>query len=450
MKVFGRLAASWRAWAACAAAVLALALLLAPPAHADGGLSAAAAVDKYHQLEGTVYFSRSEDAKFCVSDGEDAGTVMAGVPVDLAEVCKVDLDDYYGLGKYKLAAPAGAGYSYECTLLQLFVYVAQRYSASGADGISLTGDARASYFARYWGADDNLLYYVNGLYPLDATLGPNMGATSDAIPLSDGDSVMMAHFSQRAFYTDAAAGLRFFFDGSGGLARDLEAATGERVRLRLARAVSDFGAENATSHVGEEGCTLWYGPAYDGSAGNGSALGSVTCGEDGWAQLSFNEPGTYYVWADGAANKRGMVVSSPALVRIKVTGEPVREGSAAAGVPEDAPGEEGPAVKEAQAANPMKVTAKAKTLKAKKLKKKAQKFKAITVKGAKGEVTFVKVKVNKKKYAKKFAVDRKTGKVTVKKGLKKGTYKLTVRVSASGNGRFGPATRDVAVKVKVR
>ena len=67
-----------------------------------------------------------------------------------------------------------------------------------------------------------------------------------------------------------------------------------------------------------------------------------------------------------------------------------------------------------------------------------------------GKVTYKKVKVNKKKYARKFTVNKKTGKITVKKGVKKGTYKLTVKVSAAGNGDYEAGSRNVTVKIRVK
>ncbi len=109
-----------------------------------------------------------------------------------------------------------------------------------------------------------------------------------------------------------------------------------------------------------------------------------------------------------------------------------------------------PAAKKAQ---PMTVKAKTVKLKAKKLKKKKQtvaRKKAMTIKNARGKLTFKKVKVNKKKYAKKFIVNKKTGKITVKKGVKKGLYKVTVKVRAAGNGTYKAGSKTVVVKIRVR
>ena len=88
------------------------------------------------------------------------------------------------------------------------------------------------------------------------------------------------------------------------------------------------------------------------------------------------------------------------------------------------------------------VKAKRKTLKKKKVIIKRKNVFAI--KGAKGKVTFKKVKGNKK-----IAVSKK-GNITVKKGLKKGTYKIKVKVNASGTTAYKPITKTVTVTIKVK
>ncbi|MBR3149248.1 MAG: leucine-rich repeat domain-containing protein [Eubacterium sp.] len=105
-------------------------------------------------------------------------------------------------------------------------------------------------------------------------------------------------------------------------------------------------------------------------------------------------------------------------------------------------------------ANTMTAKGKKITLKASKLRKKAQTFKAakvVTVKNAKGKVTYslVSVKKGKKNFKKYFKV-AKNGKLTVKKKLKKGTYKIKIKVTAAGNNEFNPVTKTVTVTVRVK
>ena len=95
-------------------------------------------------------------------------------------------------------------------------------------------------------------------------------------------------------------------------------------------------------------------------------------------------------------------------------------------------------------ANTLKATAKTVTVKAKNLKKKAQTVKAITVKNAKGKVTYKVTKKNSKLTLKK------DGKITVKKKTKKGTYKMTVQVKAAGNAQYKAGTKSVKVTIKVK
>ena len=102
-----------------------------------------------------------------------------------------------------------------------------------------------------------------------------------------------------------------------------------------------------------------------------------------------------------------------------------------------------------KAANTLKIKGKTVTIKYKKLKKKAKKVgvtKAIkfTNKGQ-GTKTYAKASGNKK-----ITINKKTGKVTVKKGLKKGTYKVKVKVTAKGNATHKKATKAVTFKVRIK
>lgn len=105
------------------------------------------------------------------------------------------------------------------------------------------------------------------------------------------------------------------------------------------------------------------------------------------------------------------------------------------------------ASKTKKVANPMKVTVATRSVEASKLKVKKRTVKAITVKKAQGTVTYARVK---KGSSAKLSVNKKTGKITVKKGTKKGTYKIKVKVTAKGNARYKAASKTVTAKVKVK
>lgn len=91
------------------------------------------------------------------------------------------------------------------------------------------------------------------------------------------------------------------------------------------------------------------------------------------------------------------------------------------------------------------LTAKGKAVKVKKGKKvTVKKAKAYTIKNAQGAVTFKKSKGNKK------ITVAKNGKITVKKGLKKGTYKVKIKVAATGNNSYKSKTVTVTVKIRIK
>lgn len=95
------------------------------------------------------------------------------------------------------------------------------------------------------------------------------------------------------------------------------------------------------------------------------------------------------------------------------------------------------------------MTAKGKTVKVKykKLKKKKQTVKALNVKKAQGIVVYSKVK---KGSSVKLTINKKTGKITVKKGTKKGTYKIKIKVTAKGNAKYLAGSKIITVKIIVR
>ena len=103
--------------------------------------------------------------------------------------------------------------------------------------------------------------------------------------------------------------------------------------------------------------------------------------------------------------------------------------------------------------NTLRVKGRRVTLKAARLKKRAQTIrrrKAVAVTKAKGKVTYRLAGVSKARYKKYFRVAKKTGKITVRRGLKKGRYRVKIRVTAAGKGRYAKGSRTAAVRVRVR
>ncbi|MBQ9059678.1 MAG: FIVAR domain-containing protein [Firmicutes bacterium] len=98
-----------------------------------------------------------------------------------------------------------------------------------------------------------------------------------------------------------------------------------------------------------------------------------------------------------------------------------------------------------------KLTVKKKTVKVKlkKVRKKKQTVKPLTVKGQKTTVTY-KGKPIGKKAKKALKINKKTGKITVKKKTKKGKYKMKVTVTAAGSAKYAAASKTVTVTIKVK
>ena len=142
-----------------------------------------------------------------------------------------------------------------------------------------------------------------------------------------------------------------------------------------------------------------------------------------WSTDNSKNAGTYLVTIDGKGNYSG---STDAIYTIK------------------------------KAKNPMKLKGKTIQLKKKKLKKKSQNIKrakAFKVSKAKGKMTYKLVSAKKagKNFKKKFKINAKTGKITVKKKTKKGLYKVTVKVKAKGNTNYKASPwKKVAFKVNIK
>ncbi len=98
-----------------------------------------------------------------------------------------------------------------------------------------------------------------------------------------------------------------------------------------------------------------------------------------------------------------------------------------------------------------KLTVKKKTIKVKfkKVRKKARTVKPLTVKGVKTKVTYKGVGLNKKS-KKALKINKKTGKITVRKKTKKGTYKMKVTITAAASAGYEAAKKTVTVKIRVR
>ena len=130
---------------------------------------------------------------------------------------------------------------------------------------------------------------------------------------------------------------------------------------------------------------------------------------------------TYYVRATLAANANYKAAKS-ALVKFTIT----------------------------KAVNPMTVSAKSTTVKYATVSNKNLKVTCLTVAKNQGTKTYTLSSINKIKFKKYFAVNSKTGTLTVMKGVPKGSYIIEVSVKAAGNTNYKAVTKKVKFTITVK
>lgn len=254
-----------------------------------------------------VYISASHDGQFI---NDPSSNPMAYRAVDLDDLTSISLDTY-GLSDYKYDKD-GDG-SYEITALHLYIYVHEVILGLDWNTVTVSGGAGSIYFAGglFGFEDENLRYNYNGAYPADEN---GWGFTADRIVLSAGDYFDVAHFTDWNFYADSAYGFHYFTDGDGNITHSFAAESGTPLTANLVLVGGGMGGGDTTNP--EAGYTVYYGSSI------GNAAGSVTTDDNGCAQFTFDQAGTYYIWCDGGEgidSAAGAIVSSPASASVTVT-----------------------------------------------------------------------------------------------------------------------------------
>lgn len=273
---------------------------------------------EYEEVNGTAYISISKDDRYVVSDGVDAGTIMAYVPVNLAELRNIKLENYThkdGDTLERFYYDADNNGKYEITVLQLFLYVLDTYY-HGTSKELVIAQGPGSLFMEdgFWGHDLNLTYYKNGSYPLERE---GWGATADRISVSNGDFVDVSMYESWNFYGDEKAGYHYFENDSG-ITHEYAAETGKPLAIKYTRAWGNLDIGGATARVASAGSTIYYGKTlYDETSAK-----TVITDANGKAKITFDKGGVYYLWAYGelGVEYENEIVSSPGYCKVVVEG----------------------------------------------------------------------------------------------------------------------------------
>ena len=273
-----------------------------------------------------VYLSISFDSNYI---DDKNGDPIAYVPVPMSAIEAIDLTEY---GLDEMLFDADSDGEYETTALQLLIYAHEELY--GGDWSEVTFDALpgSSYFrGGIFGFTENLVYFQNGDFPVDESQTSDfmtVGATSDRIVLEAGDFLDVASFSCYQFLWDQLGGFHLFADGSDNYTHDYSVGAGEALDVKLKHSFCDlmFGQSWVKDAADYE---VFYGSVF------GEAEGSVTTDENGNAQITFPNAGTYYIWCNGGQSEDEMthgscdhymetgemcIVSSPAFAKVTVAG----------------------------------------------------------------------------------------------------------------------------------
>ena len=202
---------------------------------------------------------------------------------------------------------------------------------STQDAMSISGSATSLYMTRFWGHDENLMYYVNHSYPLQAA---GWGSTSDYILLEDGMEIDVAMFSDWDFYHTGAFAY-FTSESTNSVDSGIyNIKTNENINLTMRGTATNAANDGSSTFVGEKmpGEDVVYckqsQAVADYNNDNWKELSQET-DDNGQITLTFDKPGTYYVSSTSTYENyklsSGNACVAPPIAVINVSGENVSE-----------------------------------------------------------------------------------------------------------------------------
>ena len=276
--------------------------------------------------EDVVYLSISFDSQYI---NDKNGNPIAYVPVPLDAIAVIDLTEY---GLENMLYDADGDGEYETTALQLLIYAHEELYGGDWSEVAFDALPGSSYFrGGIFGFTENLVYFQNGDFPVDESQQSDfmtVGATSDRIVLNAGDFLDVASFSCYSFLWDQLGGFHLFADENDNYTHDYTANAGEALTLKLKHSFCDLMFGESWVKDAED-FEIYYGKVF------GEAEGSVITDENGNAQITFPDAGTYYIWCDGGMGSEDgthiscehysetgepCIVSSPAFAKVTVAG----------------------------------------------------------------------------------------------------------------------------------
>ena len=275
-----------------------------------------------------VYLTMSYDSDF-LRAGDDpdlrnrGGKVLARVPIDInyTDLAEYGLEGYYRYdsidkeyGNYNSSAIA-----VKPTVLMLYLRATSLYylereiryedignkeNGTESSTLTLSGGAQHLYFTRFWGHNENLMYYVNHEFPMWYS---DQGATADYILLEENDEIDVGMFSNMSFHTFGAFA---YFDKT-----SPTTVPGEEIGMTLLSTATHEGSVPGIPMPGETiRISKDYGETWESTDIKTSSDGSFT--------ISFDEPGVYYISAGpdfvkNVQNQMACVVPPIAVAEVK-------------------------------------------------------------------------------------------------------------------------------------